>query len=97
MAALFCAILTFCVSAVTSLGSLVALPAVWHAHGTVPALAALGMLQGEPSCGAMLCKFLEDRHRKSLEVYGGCTMLASGLAVVALKFWLAKGWLVAEA
>ncbi|KAJ1539922.1 hypothetical protein HK405_012271, partial [Cladochytrium tenue] len=121
-AALICAILTFCMNAVTSLGGVVALavlygfasgvfvslPAVCYIRLTADkaklgtrmgmgfALAALGMLAGGPGGGAVLGRFSEDRHWTNLWVYGGCTMLASGVAMVLLRFWLAKGRLVAK-
>ncbi|KAJ1556384.1 hypothetical protein HK405_012293 [Cladochytrium tenue] len=89
-------------------GVFVSLPAVCFAQLTADkaklgtrfgmgfAFAGFGILAGGPAGGAILGTDLFDLQWTRLWVYGGCTMLGCGVVLVALRFWLAKGRLVAK-
>ncbi|KAJ1561567.1 hypothetical protein HK405_003514, partial [Cladochytrium tenue] len=89
-------------------GAMIALPAVCFVHltpdktkigtrlGMGIGVASLGMLAGGPSAGAILGSDPADLKWTDTWIYGGCTMLASGVLMIVLRFWVARGKLFAK-
>lgn len=55
-----------------------------------------GVLAGGPGGGSILGTNSSDMHWDSVWIYGGCTALCSGVLLIVLRMWLAKGKLAVK-
>ncbi|KFZ16889.1 hypothetical protein V501_02022 [Pseudogymnoascus sp. VKM F-4519 (FW-2642)] len=52
---------------------------------------SFGVLAGGPGGGSVIGSNAGELHWQHLWIYGGCTMMASGVLLFAQRFWLSKG------